>query len=108
MSPTLSASLLFAYALLILLGGIMGYCRAGSLPSLIASLLFFPLLACSAAGWAAKKGWSVPLAFGLVGLLLLFFAYRWAKTHQLWPSGALSLLGALLLLYLVYVYRSWK
>ncbi len=91
---------LLVYALLMLVGGIMGYRAAGSVASLVTGLASAVLLGVA---WAVSRAqpaagfWTgAAVAAGLSAL----FAYRLMKTGKPMPSGgllALSLLALLLL-----------
>ena len=76
-------TVLWVYIALLLVGGLMGFIKAGSKVSLITSVLFAVLLALSAAN-------VIPWAIGsdmLLGLLLVVFIARYAKTKKFMPSG---------------------
>lgn len=73
------------YSLLLLVGGVVGYFVAGSLASLLMSTFFaIGLLGSLFLRW-------YKFIFGLLGLLSLFFAYRWYMAKFM-PSGLLCLL----------------
>lgn len=88
------------YALLILVGGLVGYFVAGSFASLISGgLSGVSLIICSIFIWK-RKLLAYDIAIGLMCLLLVFFCYRFLSTHQIAPSGVLGFLTMLLLIYL--------
>lgn len=82
------------YALLLLVGGIVGHYMAGSLASLImgsAFALAFGIL-------AFQKGKIVNfITIGLTLVMLLFFGYRYSLSFKFMPAGLMSLLSLLLL-----------
>lgn len=87
------------YAALILTGGIIGYLVAGSFASLISggvSGLF--LLFCSFFVWRQNLA-AYDVAIGIMCVLLIFFSYRFASTHQIAPSGVLGIITILMLIY---------
>lgn len=89
------------YAVLILVGGLIGYLVAHSLMSLVMSSLFACLLlSCCFGIW---KGYSpaYDAALVLIFCLFLFFGYRFLITYKLAPSGILALVSAGLLTYLL-------
>ncbi len=94
-----SSIILWAYVVLLVVGGLIGLLKAGSKVSLIMSVVFaVPLSLC------ALHVISVPwVAELLLGLLLAVFAMRLAKTGKFMPSGLMlsltagALLGLLLL-----------
>jgi uncharacterized membrane protein (UPF0136 family) len=96
---------LLAYAILMLLGGVMGY-RAGSRASLIAGSVSGLVLLF--AWWVAQHHLAVGLWIGVViGLVLsVVFGRRYARTRKMMPSGMLlgfSLITVAVLLYAVLV-----
>ncbi len=90
----------FIYAVFILIGGILGHARSGSMASLVSGLVFGILLLVAAGGMLAKKKWGTYFATFLTFILTLFFTYRFFITFKFMPPGLLSLisLGILILL----------
>lgn len=88
-----SALLVFAYAILIMLGGLIGYWKAHSVASLISGEVFgFALLVCSYGIWKNSKiGINTALILSL--LLTIFFGYRYMRTYNFIPAGLLSLIS---------------
>lgn len=91
---------IFTYALLILMGGLMGHYKAASTASLVAGLLFgILLLGCALLVWKKQK---IGAVIALVTTLVLdgFFTYRFCLTLKFMPPGLMSLisLGALFLM----------
>lgn len=89
----MTALIVGLYALIILIGGIIGYMKAGSPASLISGLAFGSLLAsCS---YAISKGKLSAQYVALAAAFLLdgFFTHRYAKTLNFLPSGLMSLLS---------------
>ena len=85
--------LLWVYIVLLLVGGLMGYFKAGSKVSLITSAIFALLLPLIASGilaipWAAEV---------LMVLLLIVFAARYAKTKKFMPAGLMSIVTLIFL-----------
>jgi uncharacterized membrane protein (UPF0136 family) len=93
-----TATIVFVYGLLVLIGGIIGYKTAGSPMSLIAGILSgLPLIG---AGIAVAKGNLTGLYVALAMTFALdgFFTYRFAKTLSFMPAGLMSLLSLLVLI----------
>lgn len=88
------------YAILILVGGIVGHIKAGSFASLISGIVFgLLLLGCSIALFAKKK-WGPYAALIVTFVLDGFFTFRFLKTHVFMPAGLLSLISLIVLIYL--------
>lgn len=77
-------TLLWIYIGLLLVGGFIGYLKAKSQISLITSLVFAGLLAL-----CAVKLFVPGVEYGLLGLLLVVFCFRFIKTKKFMPSGML-------------------
>lgn len=80
----------WAFAGLLIVGGAVGFLKARSKASLIASVASAIPLALSAA--AILPFWVVPL---VLGGLVVVFAKRWATTRKFMPSGMLVILTLL-------------
>jgi uncharacterized membrane protein (UPF0136 family) len=95
-----TAIVVFAYALLILVGGWMGHVKAGSNASLISGIGFgLALSLCSL--WIAKgKPAAYYLALILTFFLDAFFTFRFTKTHHFMPAGLMSLVSLVMLVFL--------
>lgn len=89
----------FLYAALVLGGGIMGYAKAKSSPSLISGIVSAVLL--GIAGWAMSRNqvWGLQLALILTALLTGLFAYRYlgSSKRAFMPSGLMAVLSLLAL-----------
>ncbi len=82
-----------AYGILALVGGVMGYLKVQSKPSLISGIVSGTLLLIAA--FAQIQG----LAYGLISaqiitaLLIIVFTIRLIKTRKFMPSGLMLLAG---------------
>lgn len=97
----IKALLTFLYAILVLVGGITGYTKASSFPSLIMGTGFSILLFISAVGQYKR---SVLAQFGaivLAAVLALFFLWRFFQTFSLMPAGVMVILSVLVLIPLI-------
>lgn len=88
-----NSTALLSYALLVLIGGIIGYAKTSSVASITSGLIFSTAIALSV--WAVWKGreWGKPLAWGLVIFLGVFFAYRFYTTGNWMPAGIMCILS---------------
>ena len=89
--------LVYVYAVLVGVGGLIGYRKAKSLPSLIMGSLSFLLLLAAGYGLGAGKSWGEPLALVLALALLVFFSIRYAKSspRAFMPGGLMAILSLL-------------
>jgi uncharacterized membrane protein (UPF0136 family) len=89
--------IVYVYAALIIVGGIFGFVKAKSPPSLIMGGIGG--LALIAAGYALGHGlaWGLPLALVLSAALLVFFSLRYSRTRAFMPGGLMAILSLLTL-----------
>ena len=92
-----AAYIVTVYAVLVAIGGLIGYLKAKSLPSLVMG--FVSGLALAAAGYGIGEGktWCLLLANFLTLCLLVFFALRYAKSkpRAFMPGGLMAILSLL-------------
>ncbi|MFI5458275.1 MAG: TMEM14 family protein [Isosphaerales bacterium] len=96
--PLVGQVTLGIYAILLVVGGLIGYLKAGSRPSLIAGMA--SALAALAALVLSVRNirWGVPLGMILSIALFLLFGYRYAvKTRKFMPSGLLAVVSLVVL-----------
>lgn len=95
------AIIIGCYALLILVGGIIGHLVANSLISLIvSSVIAGMLLICS----GLILGGNMPAyhaATFITAFLLAFFTYRFFLTYKIAPGGIMAVISGILLVYLI-------
>lgn len=94
-----TASLIvIVYAVLVMVGGVMGFVKAASRPSLIAGLLGG--LALLTSGWGLSRGqaWGLQITLILTLALLVFFSIRYARTRAFMPGGLMAILSLLALI----------
>ena len=89
--------IVIVYALLVIVGGVLGFVKAGSRPSLIGGLVGG--LALLAAGWGVSRGqvWGLQMALVLTLALLVFFIVRYVRTRAFMPGGLMAVLSLLAL-----------
>ena len=107
-NPLVGQITLGVYALLLGVGGLMGYLKAGSRPSLIAGSMS-ALAALGALGLsAANHRLGVPLGLILSISLFVLFGYRYAvKTRKFMPSGLLAV-ASLVVLAVMFLVMDWS
>lgn len=84
--------ILLVYVLLLEMGGLMGFLKAGSKASLIASSIFAAILLLFIFVFPIGYAWIV-LAF-----LLVFFGMRLAKSKKMMPNGMMVILSLIALI----------
>lgn len=97
----MAAFILPVYIVLLLVGGLMGYLKAGSKVSLVTSVAF--ALALILFGYAPVL-YGREIVIGLQVVLLIVFALRLAKTRKFMPAG-LMVAVTLVVLVLEWVLR---
>ncbi len=93
----LQALVTLVYAILVLAGGVMGYLKAQSTPSLVSGIGFGVALLFS--GWFIWQDnqTAAYLAIGLTLLIAAFFSYRFLETGKFMPAGLVLILSLLTL-----------
>ncbi|MGI8967208.1 MAG: TMEM14 family protein, partial [Limisphaerales bacterium] len=82
--------ILWIYIGLLVLGGLVGFLKAGSKMSLIMSVAFAIPLALCAQGTISEPR----VADVLLGFLLIFFGIRFIKSKKFMPNGLMAILSA--------------
>jgi uncharacterized membrane protein (UPF0136 family) len=101
MTTTVAQAVLGVYALLLAGGGIMGYVKAKSKPSLFAGVGSAILALVCEAIIAVQPALGLWLGALLALLLLGLFSVRFAKSRKVMPSGMLGALSAATLVVLL-------
>jgi uncharacterized membrane protein (UPF0136 family) len=96
------------YGVLLAVGGLIGYLKAGSRASLIAGTIS-ALAAFTALGLSLGNGrWGTPLGMILSIVLFILFGYRYAnKTRKFMPSGLLAVVS-LVVLAVMFLIMDWS
>jgi uncharacterized membrane protein (UPF0136 family) len=95
--------ILLIFGLFVFSGGWMGYITKQSLPSLISGTAFGIFLVVNALWILIKKEKIVPLYIALLLTFVLdsFFTYRFFEKQQFFPSGLMSLMSLVPIIFLV-------
>ena len=86
------------YGLFVLTGGLIGFLKANSLPSLIMGASFGIGLMVSGRAILRNSLFSVYIAIGLAFILTVFFGYRFLNSSIFMPSGLMVLLSFMTLI----------
>lgn len=101
MNPLVGEVALGVYAVLLVVGGVIGYVRAGSRPSLIAGVASAVLtISCLLVAIYKRPGLGLGLAMPVAALLLAIFGYRLFKGWKLMPAGLMTALSLIVLVLL--------
>jgi uncharacterized membrane protein (UPF0136 family) len=87
-----SNTVLWLYIVLLLVGGLIGFFKAGSKVSLITSAVFAALLIIANIPTLLQPGARQILVDVVMAVLLVVFAVRLAKTKKFMPSGLMFVL----------------
>lgn len=92
---------MFIYALLLFIGGYIGYHKSGSIPSLAMGSTFglLSLITAIAMLQGKKWGWMGAVVLGI--FLTLFFGYRLYATYRFMPAGLFTILSLALTTFLL-------
>lgn len=80
-------TILWIYIILLLVGGLIGFLKAGSKVSLITSAVAAALLVLTVLPGVFQAGFKRNLADIIMAALLVVFAVRLGKTRKFMPSG---------------------
>lgn len=88
---------LWIYIILLLVGGLIGFLKAGSKVSLVTSAGFAAVLVLAAVPNLFDPKFAAGLTTTLMAILLVVFAIRLTKTKKFMPSGLMLLVTILAL-----------
>lgn len=102
MHPLVGHITLGIYAVLLAVGGVMGFVKARSRPSLIAGLVSALAAVVALALSATGNLWGRPLGLLLAVVLFVFFGYRYALRGKVFmPSGLMAVVSLVVVLILM-------
>ncbi len=101
LTMNLSIIAAFAYGILAIAGGIIGYIQARSRVSLLSGGISGLLLILAAYFQLQGQTWGSILAVLVTAVLVVVFAVRLAKTRKFMPAGLMTILGMLVLVVMV-------
>ncbi|MEC4807382.1 MAG: TMEM14 family protein [Jaaginema sp. PMC 1079.18] len=85
----------FFYGVLALMGGIWGYIKAKSKPSLISGGISGIILILSGVLQMLGQSWALWVAISLTGILVVTFIIRWLKTRKAMPAAVMIVFGVI-------------
>ncbi|XP_055593640.1 transmembrane protein 14 homolog [Uranotaenia lowii] len=92
------------FAVLVAIGGIIGYLKAGSIPSLVAGIVFGVLLAIGA--YFNSRTEPIPLIqIILLVVLGTMMGFRWVRSGNFMPPGLITVLSVAVLIWTCVMYR---
>lgn len=95
------AYVVLVYGLLLLVGGMIGFAKAHSYPSLYMGSLSAILVITSAVFMLKGVARASYFALGLSALLAIFFTYRFIFTMKFMPAGLMAILSIITVLILL-------
>lgn len=101
LTMNLSIIAAFAYGILAIAGGIIGYTQARSRVSLLSGSISGFLLILAAYFQLQGQTWGLILALLVTSVLVVVFAFRLAKTRKFMPAGLMTILGMVALAMMV-------
>jgi uncharacterized membrane protein (UPF0136 family) len=93
LNPVVGEVALGVYALLLAVGGVMGYAKARSKASAIAGTLSAAIAGMSILIMAGGNPWGERLGLLLAISLLIYFGNKYLKTRKFMPSGMLAVVS---------------
>ncbi|ORY02432.1 transmembrane protein 14c [Basidiobolus meristosporus CBS 931.73] len=85
----------YAYAMVVIVGGLIGFIKAGSVASLISGVTFGGVMA-YAATRVSQNPQDVYLALVTSGALLALMGFRFSKSQKFMPAGLVTVLSLIM------------
>ncbi len=103
MNPRVGLVVLIVYAVLLIVGGVIGFVKARSRPSLIAGVASGLLaLGCAALSGIYNEAIGYSLALILAIGLFLFFGYRAISVRKFMPAGMIAIVSVLVIAVMIW------
>ncbi len=93
----IASIIVYIYAVLVMVGGTIGFLKAKSWPSLIMGEISGLALVAAAYALGNSLLWGLPLAIVLSAFLLTFFSLRLLRTRAFMPGGMMAIFSLLAL-----------
>jgi len=93
-----TGTIVLLYAFAVAIGGIIGYTKVGSLPSLIMGIVFGVILVVCSYGLFKKLVWGYMGALAASSILTIFFVARFVLSGKMWPGGMMAFLSFMVML----------
>ena len=104
LNPMVGHITLGVYAILLAVGGVIGFVKAGSRASLISGLLSAAAAAIALVLAYQKNRFGIPLGALLAIVLFVMFGYRYAiRNRKFMPSGMLAVVSLIVLGVMIFV-----
>lgn len=99
--------ILIMYAMLLGVGGVMGFVKARSRPSLVMGLLSAITALLAAVLSLNNVKWGIPLGALLAGVMFIFFGYRYATGSKKFMPGGMLAVASLVVLLALMMLSDW-
>lgn len=97
---------IWIYALVLMIGGLIGFLKAGSLASLLTATFFTAALIKCGISVKQSNPYAYNMSLVMLSLLLVFFIFRFISTYKFMPSGLAAILTFSVLAYLIVAKRT--
>ena len=93
--------IVWVYGVLVLAGGVIGWVKVKSKPSLISGVVFGVALIIFGYGIYQEHATDVKVAAAIAGLLAIIMGLRFAKSKKFMPAGLVAILSAVVVMLLL-------
>lgn len=92
----------FVYSLILFIGGLVGYYKAGSIASIIMGTISAVLILICGIAMIKNSVLGYFSAAGLALLLTVFFTYRFYATEKFFPAGIMAIVSFIVIIILLF------